>query len=397
MKNEILNFLEYKYEKISLVSESKHKHITLLKDRETGEYCRLKSIDRIVDVYRQLKNIKSEYLPEIYYLHYDKNETHVIVEEIQGRTLQSYIDAGKRFSAKENESIFLQLCSALSVLHKHGIIHRDLKPDNIMYTNGKIKLVDFDAAREVSDDKKEQLNDTVLLGTKGFAPPEQYGFDQTDERADIYAMGVTMKLIAGSSRKYKKILSKCVSFAPKERYKSTNAVKRAIYLRKYRGLLSFAAVCLLILWFCINSYYNDPVFRDDMLLLLQDGGFITLTEEQQNRIFAKQDLNEEEIKKIWCGKYKNADYAEMEIKYKNGLEFTIITYQNGTKTGRGGGKLTLESKETAVFSKTTRTGEEYRLYMNIYENGIIVTENEVSSPYTHGQSMSGYYKNSTIY
>ena len=392
MKNEVLDFIEYKYEKISLIAENSDKSITLLKDKETGEYCRLKSINRVVDVYKQLKSIKSEYLPEIFYLHYDENETDVIVEEIQGRTLQSYIDEGKHFSAKETESIFLQLCNALAVLHKHGIIHRDLKPDNIMYANGMIKLVDFDAAREVSDDKKEQLNDTVMLGTKGFAPPEQYGFEQTDERADIYAMGVTMKLIAGSSRKYKKILSKCVGFAPKERYKSTSAVKRAIYLRKYRGLIGFAAFFLMILLFGINSYYNDPVFRDDVLLLLQDGGFITLTEEQQNRIFAKQNFDEEEIKNIWCGKYKNADYAELEISYKNGLEFTIITYQDGIKTSKGGGELTLENKETAVFSKTTRTGKEYRLYMNIYENGIIVTENEVSSPYSHGQSMSGYYE-----
>ncbi len=392
MKTEILDFIEYKYEKISIIAENSDKSITLLKDKETGEYCRLKSINRVVDVYKQLKSIKSEYLPEIFYLHYDENETDVIVEEIQGRTLQSYIDEGKHFSAKETESIFLQLCNALAVLHKHGIIHRDLKPDNIMYADGMIKLVDFDAAREVSDDKKEQLNDTVMLGTKGFAPPEQYGFEQTDERADIYAMGVTMKLIAGSDRKYKKILSKCVGFAPKERYKSTNAVKRAIYLRKYRGLISFAAFFLLILMFGINSYYNDPVFRDDVLLLLQDGGFITLTEEQKNRILAKQDFDEEEIKNIWCGKYKNADNADLEISYKNGLEFTIITYQNGTKTSKGGGELILENKETAVFSKTTRTGKEYRLYMNIYENGIIVTENEVSSPYSHGQSMPGYYE-----
>ena len=392
MKNEVLDFIEYKYEKISLIAENSDKSITLLKDKETGEYCRLKSINRVVDVYKQLKSIKSEYLPEIFYLHYDENETDVIVEEIQGRTLQSYIDEGKHFSAKETESIFLQLCNALAVLHKHGIIHRDLKPDNIMYADGMIKLVDFDAAREVSDDKKEQLNDTVMLGTKGFAPPEQYGFEQTDERADIYAMGVTMKLIAGSSRKYKKILSKCVGFAPKERYKSTSAVKRAIYLRKYRGLIGFAAFFLLILMFGINSYYNDPVFRDDVLLLLQDGGFITLTEEQQNRVFAKQDFDEEEIKNIWCGKYKNADNADLEISYKNGLEFTIITYQNGIKTGKGSGELTLENKETAVFSTMTPAGKEYRLYMNIYENGIIVTENEVSSPYSHGQSMSGYYE-----
>ena len=388
MKPEILEFLEYKYDKISVISETDEKKLMLLRDKQTGEYCRYKRINRHIDIFEKLKNIKSEYLPAIYYLHYDGSETVVIEEEIQGKALRALLDDGKVFTAHECEKIFIGLCDALTVLHKNGILHRDLKPDNIMFTDGKIKLVDFDASREF---KNDTLNDTVLLGTKGFAPPEQYGFSQTDGRSDIYALGVTMQLISGKTGKYKKIIKKCVSFAPKDRYKTANAVKRAIYLRKHRGILVFAAILLCVIALSVNSYYNDPVFRDDVLLVLREGGFITISEEDENRIFAHQSYNTDEIKNIWCGTYKNAEDAELKISYTDKLKFSLVTYDNGLKTSLVGGELNLENKQTAVFTSSAPKGE-YKITMFIYENGIFVSENEVPSPYGHGQSVSGYYE-----
>lgn len=388
MRPEILEYLEYKYEKISLISETDEKKLMLLRDKQTGEYCRYKRINRHIEVFEKLKNIKSEYLPSIYYLHYDGSETVVIEEEIQGKTLQALLDGGKTFTKRECEKIFIGLCDALALLHKNGILHRDLKPDNIMLSDGKIKLVDFDAAREL---KADTLNDTVLLGTKGFAPPEQYGFSQTDSRSDIYALGVTMQLISGKNSKYKKIIKKCVSFAPKDRYKTASAVKRAVYLRKYRGILIFAALLLYITVSSVNSYYNDPVFRDDILILMNKSGVITLSEEEENRIFARQSYDADEMKNIWCGKYKNAEDAELKISYTDKLEFSLVTYDNGLKTSLVGGKLTIENKQTAVFTSSAPKGE-YKITMFIYENGIFVSENEVPSPYGHGQSVAGYYE-----
>ena len=387
MKPEILEYLEYKYEKISVITENADKTILLLRDRQTGEYRRYKRINRRVEIYRQIEKIKSPYLPEILYLHYDENETVVIEEEIQGTSLQVQLDGGKVFAEKECEKIFTDLCNALSLLHKNGIVHRDLKPDNIMLADGKIKLVDFDASREV---KADTLNDTVLLGTKGFAPPEQYGFSQTDSRSDIYALGVTMQLVAGNKSKYRKIIKKCVSFAPKDRYGSVNAVKRAVYLRKYRGLLVFAVVIACIAAFAYNTYYNDPVFRDDILLVLRDGGFITLTEEQENRIFARQSYDKTEIKKLWCGNYRSQDGAELDISYTDQLEFTAVTYNNGQSSNLVGGKLTLENKQTAVYTTSAPKGV-YKITVYIYENGVFVSENEIPSPFGN-QSIAGYYE-----
>ena len=88
-----------------------------------------------------------------------------------------------------------ELCEVLVFLHGYGIIHRDIKPSNLLLApDGHIRLIDFDAARE---GKPSADNDTRLLGTRGYAPPEQYGFAQTDSRADIYAAGVTMKQLLG--------------------------------------------------------------------------------------------------------------------------------------------------------------------------------------------------------
>lgn len=92
-----------------------------------------------------------------------------------------------------------------------------------------IRLIDFDAAR-VPKENREQ--DTVQLGTRGYAPPEQYGFSQTDERADIYALGVTIKqLLGGRAEKlrYRKTLSKCTSLDPEKRYSSVRRVKNAFF------------------------------------------------------------------------------------------------------------------------------------------------------------------------
>ena len=389
MKPEILKYLEYKYDIIKVITETDNKKLLLLQDKQTGEYCRYKRINRRIDVFDKLKKLKSEYLPEIFYLHYDGNETIVIEEEIQGKTLGELLDERKLFTEKECEYIFISLCNVLKLLHKNGILHRDLKPDNIMLAGGKLKLIDFDASREL---KADTLSDTVLLGTKGFAPPEQYGFSQTDYRSDIYSLGVTMQLISGKRSKYKRIIKKCVSFAPKDRYKTVNAVKRAIYLRKYKGMFVFAALTTIIIAFALNTYYNDPVFRDDILLVMDESGIISLTEEQKDRVFAREDYNKDEIKEIWSGEYKSADGSELEILYNKSLQFSLVTYDNDIKANLVGGKLELVNLQTAEYTTSAPKGI-YKITMYIYNDGVFISENDIPSPYGR-LSIVGYYEKS---
>ena len=92
----------------------------------------------------------------------------------------------------EAKRITRQLCSALWVLHSMGVVHRDVKPDNVIIRGQEAVLIDFDASRVYKNAMRE---DTQILGTTGFAAPEQYGLSQSDGRADIYALGVLLNIM----------------------------------------------------------------------------------------------------------------------------------------------------------------------------------------------------------
>lgn len=116
---------------------------------------------------------------------------YVVMDYIEGESLDKIL---AEYGAQPEELVIgwaKQLCDALSYLHsqKPPIIYRDMKPANVMLKpEGNIKIIDFGIAREY---KEQSLADTTVLGTKGYAPPEQYS-GQTDARSDIYALGMTM-------------------------------------------------------------------------------------------------------------------------------------------------------------------------------------------------------------
>lgn len=122
----------------------------------------------------------------------DNGETiFVVMDYIEGESLDKIL---LEYGAQPEELVIAwakQLCDVLSYLHsqKPPIIYRDMKPANIMLKpEGNIKIIDFGIAREY---KEQSLADTTVLGTKGYAPPEQYS-GQTDARSDIFALGMTM-------------------------------------------------------------------------------------------------------------------------------------------------------------------------------------------------------------
>ena len=117
----------------------------------------------------------------------------MVMEYIDGLTLEELLERNRApFSERRVLGWARQLCDVLEYLHSQNppIIFRDMKPGNIMLTrNGHIKLIDFGIARFF---RPTGSQDTQLLGTPGFAPPEQYGKAQTDERSDIYSLGMTL-------------------------------------------------------------------------------------------------------------------------------------------------------------------------------------------------------------
>ncbi len=116
---------------------------------------------------------------------------YIIMDFIEGESLDKVLE---EYGAQPEEKVIswaMQICDVLSYLHsqKPPIIYRDMKPANLMLKpNGNISIIDFGIAREY---KEQNLADTTVLGTKGYAPPEQYS-GQTDARSDIFALGMTM-------------------------------------------------------------------------------------------------------------------------------------------------------------------------------------------------------------
>ena len=160
----------------------------------------------------------------------------VIEEYIHGDTLQYVLDNTGALDEKTAMDYGLQLCAILKQLHHSSpaIIHRDIKPGNIIITpDGVVKLLDVNAAKQVHE---ENRYDTTVLGTVGFAAPEQYGFQQSSIQTDIYALGVLLHvMVTGSLPKQQEpggklapIIRQCTEISPRDRYGSIEEVEDAL-------------------------------------------------------------------------------------------------------------------------------------------------------------------------
>lgn len=204
--------------------------------------------------YRKLLRGNSPHLPKIYKVLDADKQVLVLEEYISGETLSDVLKR-KRFTVREARVLLLQLCRGVKALHSMGIVHRDIKPDNVIIRPDRVVLVDFDAARLY---EPGTVVDTQVLGTVGYAAPEQFGITQSDRRADIYAMGVLLnvmitghhpsagQLAAGPMRK---VIRRCTMINPDDRYQTAAQLMTA--LRRHprpiwvAAIAAFAAAALL--------------------------------------------------------------------------------------------------------------------------------------------------------
>ena len=187
-------------------------------------------------------------------------------------------------------SIGIQLCNILSYLHEQTppVIHRDIKPQNIvMDETGNITLIDFGISR-LYDEKASA--DTVFFGTQEFAPPEQYGFAQTDNRADIFSLGVvlawlltgrtTLKAFHIRNRRMEHIVRKCTAFAPQDRFRDAKSVKRALKNADAHVQKKLVRICfaVLALFAAITVGFAIGRFTDVRPALFYDNSYAAFSE-----------------------------------------------------------------------------------------------------------------------
>lgn len=224
-----------------------------IKEIRKGDYQRLRLDKKEIEM---MKKLKHPHLPSIVDVIEEENRLLIVMDYIEGRSLADLLEEQGAQPAEKVLSWAEQLCDVLNYLHTQTppIIYRDMKPANIMLKpDGNLMLIDFGAAREY---KADHQKDTILLGTRGYAAPEQYRADgQSDARTDIYCLGVTLfQLLTGANphelrpiRELKPelsggleaILLKCTRVAQEERYYSAKELFYALshyweYDKKYQ-------------------------------------------------------------------------------------------------------------------------------------------------------------------
>lgn len=181
-----------------------------------------------------LKNLKSIYVPVLYDYEEDTQYWYLIEEYIAGNSLKNLKENQEFISQERLMTLAIKLCEAMQWLHErkpYPLLYLDLKPEHIIITEGGIKLLDFGAALYL---KGKQMTG-IVMGTKGFAAPEQMEGSGIDVRSDIYSIGAVfywlmtgkvvgdegiLERVRGYSKDWTTVVEKCVWQDKKRRYRS---------------------------------------------------------------------------------------------------------------------------------------------------------------------------------
>ena len=224
--------LRTEFEVVRLLKERPRGSVRLIRHNAGGNQFILRHFQGNGEVYRRLLSCSCRYLPLVYEAAEQDGENIVIEEFVQGDTLDFLLKEAL-FSPQETKQTIKQLCQGLWVLHSMAAVHRDIKPENVILRGSDAVLIDFDAARL---HKPEAEADTHILGTTGFAAPEQYGLGQSDTRTDIYSLGVLMNVLLTGQHPSKKlaegrlgrIIQRCTQINPAKRYKNVLHLMEAL-------------------------------------------------------------------------------------------------------------------------------------------------------------------------
>lgn len=235
--------LEKEYEVISCLKHTEQKQVYLLRQKATGKKVVLKCGLGMYQVILKeecglLMQMRGNGFPKVVAWEEQEDMYFLVREYVEGDTLKELMEKEETLTRREALEMTAQVCRLLNRLHsqKPPVIYRDVKPQNVVRTSqGECVLIDLDTARIYKEGVEE---DTVFMGTRGLASPEQYGYQQTDVRTDVYGVGMLLLyLVTGGydrgdlerqPQKVKKVIETCTAFNPKERYSSVQEVEKQL-------------------------------------------------------------------------------------------------------------------------------------------------------------------------
>lgn len=230
------------------LKESEDSSTFLVKETATGILCVLKwgrnrqteFLRNEMEIMKKMADRKLSGIPKTYRIFEENGEVYLVREYIEGMSLAQMVLQKGGISEAEICRISRKICQTAEQFQNpdEPMIHRDIKPENIVVTPGsEVVFIDFGTMRSY---KKDGSRDTFVVGTRGTAAPEQYGYTQTDQRTDVYAIGQTMLYMVSESyemnqlsecavsRRMKKIIEKACSFEPDKRYGDAAQLRRAV-------------------------------------------------------------------------------------------------------------------------------------------------------------------------
>ena len=230
------------------LKESEDSSTFLVKETATGILCVLKwgrnrqteFLRNEMEIMKKMADRKLSGIPKAYRIFEENGKVYLVREYIEGMSLAQMVLQKGGISEAEICRISRKICQTAEQFQNpdEPMIHRDIKPENIVVTpGGEVVFIDFGTMRSY---KKDGSRDTFVVGTRGTAAPEQYGYTQTDQRTDVYAIGQTMLYMVSESyemnqlsecavsRRMKKIIEKACSFEPDKRYGDAAQLRRAV-------------------------------------------------------------------------------------------------------------------------------------------------------------------------
>lgn len=314
--------LKEQYNVISCLKDGK-RQVYLIKDQAGWPaVLKIQDADREDSLRQEYDLLQELHHPQIprplVYIEWEGRE-YMIREYVEGISLYDQVTSQGPLPAAKVREAAMSLCTVLQYLHsrKPPIICRDVKPQNVIRDpSGCCHLIDLGTARY---HRPEKQGDTVLLGTRVTAPPEQFGYQQTDQRSDIYSLGILMHFLHTGSFNISSphitsdftgsVIRRCCAFDPKKRYSSVRSVYRALkYHLQFKAAAAFACLLCIAIIFFLFPYLTAKDKASSSLLEDAIRWELNLDEDES----IPQDRLDEVKQLLICGQMPSGSLNEHE-------------------------------------------------------------------------------------